>query len=128
MTIHLLSLISLEHFGQIITSLTIIDEIAEPGQLSDIVISNLRLKVPESQGVLEILDPVARLKRVSELLTKEYELLVADLVPGSPEDEPTWYNKTASLLDKFRFIPRLIMLPKSVPKMTSRNSNLSRNP
>ena len=42
--------------------------------------------------------------------TKEYELSVADLVPGSSEDEPTWYNKAAGLLDKFRIIPRLVML------------------
>ena len=42
--------------------------------------------------------------------TKEYELLVSDLVPNIGEDKPTWYNKTAGLLDKFRVIPRLIML------------------
>ena len=42
--------------------------------------------------------------------SKEYELSVADLVPASPEDEPTWYNKTSGVLDKFRVIPRLIML------------------
>ena len=42
--------------------------------------------------------------------SKEYELLVSDLVPSSGEDEATWYNKTAGLLDKFRVIPRLIML------------------
>ena len=42
--------------------------------------------------------------------SKEYELLVADLVPSSGEDEATWYNKTAGMLDKFRVIPRLIMI------------------
>ena len=42
--------------------------------------------------------------------TKEYELLVSDLVPNIGEDKPTWYNKTAGLLDKFRVIPRLIMI------------------
>ena len=42
--------------------------------------------------------------------TKEYELSVADLVPSTGEDEPTWYNKTAGVIDKFRMIPRLIML------------------
>ena len=30
--------------------------------------------------------------------TKEYELLVADLVPSSGEDERTWYNQTAGML------------------------------
>ena len=42
--------------------------------------------------------------------TKEYELLKTDLVAEKGEDEPTWYNKTAGLLDKFRIIPRLVML------------------
>ena len=42
--------------------------------------------------------------------SKEYELLKTDLVADRGEDEPTWYNKTAGVLDKFRAIPRLIML------------------
>ena len=42
--------------------------------------------------------------------TKEYELLVSDLVPSAGEDEPTWSNKIAGQLDKFRVIPRLIMI------------------
>ena len=42
--------------------------------------------------------------------SKEYELLVSDLVPSSGDDETTWYNKTAGLLAKFRVIPRLIMI------------------
>ena len=42
--------------------------------------------------------------------TKEYELAVADLVPQHGQDEPTWYNKTSGIMDKFRLIPRLIMI------------------
>ena len=42
--------------------------------------------------------------------TEEYELKKSDLVPDEGEDAPTWYNKTAGLLDKFRVIPRLVML------------------
>jgi hypothetical protein len=42
--------------------------------------------------------------------TKEYELLKIDLVADRGEDEPTWYNRTAGIIDKFRLIPRLIML------------------
>ena len=42
--------------------------------------------------------------------TEEYELKKSDLVPESGEEAPTWYNKTAGLLDKFRVIPRLVML------------------
>ena len=42
--------------------------------------------------------------------SKEYELLKSDIVPSHPDEEPTWYNKTAGMLDKFRVIPRLMML------------------
>ena len=42
--------------------------------------------------------------------TKEYELAVADIVPATGQDEPTWYNKTSGIMDTFRLIPRLIMV------------------
>ena len=42
--------------------------------------------------------------------TKEYELAKHDLVAPRGEDEPTWYNKTSGIMDKFRLIPRLIMI------------------
>ena len=42
--------------------------------------------------------------------TKEYEVSAENLVPSAPEDAPTWYNKTSGVLDKFRVIPRLVML------------------
>ena len=42
--------------------------------------------------------------------TEEYEIKKSDLIPGSGDDAPTWYNKLAGLIDKFRFIPRLVML------------------
>ena len=42
--------------------------------------------------------------------TKEYELQKSDLVPSAGEDEPTWANKIAGHLDRFRVIPRMIML------------------
>ena len=41
----------------------------------DIIISNLGLKVDITQEILEIDDPVARLKRVTEILSKEVEVL-----------------------------------------------------
>ena len=42
--------------------------------------------------------------------TKEYELLKSDLVPERGDEAPTLSNKIAGMLDKFRLIPRLIML------------------
>ncbi|MGA1868061.1 MAG: endopeptidase La [bacterium] len=49
--------------------------IEDPGKLADIIVGNLNLKVEESQIVLEIIDPVERLKKVNDLLAKELEVL-----------------------------------------------------
>ena len=42
--------------------------------------------------------------------TEEYEVQKSDLIPDSGEEAPTLYNKTAGMMDKFRVIPRLVML------------------
>lgn len=55
--------------------MVIIENIDDPGRLADLVASNLGLKTEQAQEVLEILDPVQRLKRVSEILARETELL-----------------------------------------------------
>jgi len=47
----------------------------EPGRLADLVASNLELKVDKAQQVLELIDPVERLRRIHEFLTKELEVL-----------------------------------------------------
>jgi len=52
----------------------IINNIEDPGRLADLVGSNLRLKISESQRILEQGDPLLRLKLVSDLLTKELEV------------------------------------------------------
>ncbi len=55
-------------------AVAILDSIEEPGRLADLVASNLKLRVEESQQILEIIDPVPRLKKVNEMLSKELEL------------------------------------------------------
>ena len=52
----------------------IINNIEEPGRLADLVGSNLRLKISESQKILETVDPVERLRLVADLLRKELEV------------------------------------------------------
>src|SRR3989441_11917682 len=47
----------------------------DPGRLSDLVASNLDLKVDKAQEVLELLDPVERLRRVHQFMAKEIEVL-----------------------------------------------------
>src|SRR5438105_11397290 len=47
----------------------------DPGRLADLVASNLDLKVDKAQEVLELLEPIDRLRRVHQLMTKEVEVL-----------------------------------------------------
>jgi len=51
------------------------ESLDEPGRLADLLGSNLGLRVQDAQEILEIADPVARLRRVNELLGKEINLL-----------------------------------------------------
>lgn len=53
---------------------SILESIESPGKLADLVASNLRLKVDEAQTILELLDPVKRLTKINEFLTREVEL------------------------------------------------------
>ncbi|MGD2149422.1 MAG: endopeptidase La [Desulfobacterales bacterium] len=52
----------------------VLESIEDPGKLADLVASNLRLKIDESQILLEMIDPVKRLKKVNDLLAREVEL------------------------------------------------------
>jgi ATP-dependent Lon protease len=47
----------------------------DPGRLADLAASNLDLKVDKAQQVLELIDPIDRLRRVHELMAKEMEVL-----------------------------------------------------
>ncbi|VAX23012.1 ATP-dependent protease La Type I, partial [hydrothermal vent metagenome] len=55
--------------------LVIAENLNEPGKLADLMAANLGLKVEDAQTVLEITKPRKRLKKVSELLSREIELL-----------------------------------------------------
>ena len=55
--------------------MVVIENLDDPGRLADMVVSNLGLKVEVTQTVLEVEDPIERLKRVSEILAKEVEVL-----------------------------------------------------
>jgi ATP-dependent Lon protease len=47
----------------------------DAGRLADLAASNLDLKLTEAQGVLETIDPIARLRKVSDLLAREIQVL-----------------------------------------------------
>jgi ATP-dependent Lon protease len=53
----------------------VLESIEDPGRLADLVASNLGLKVEDGHRILEIIDPVERLKSVNELLVKEFQVM-----------------------------------------------------
>ena len=55
-------------------AITILQSIEEPGKLADLVASNLRLNIEDSQQLLEITNPMQRLKKVNNLLSREVQL------------------------------------------------------
>jgi ATP-dependent Lon protease len=55
--------------------LAIIANLEDAGRLADLCASNLDLKVEDAQSVLDIIDPVPRLRKVNDLLNKEIEVL-----------------------------------------------------
>jgi ATP-dependent Lon protease len=55
--------------------LAIIANLDDAGRLADLSASNLELKVEDAQSVLDIFDPVLRLRRVNDLLSKEIDVL-----------------------------------------------------
>jgi ATP-dependent Lon protease len=56
--------------------MVVIENLDDPGRLADLVASNLGLKAEQAQEIMEIGDPVLRLKRISEILSREIELLI----------------------------------------------------
>ena len=61
--------------GELSSDITsILQNVDDPGKLADLVASNLRLKIEESQQLLEVLEPVGRLKKVNDMLSHELEL------------------------------------------------------
>jgi len=67
---------------------SILDNISSPGKLADLVAANLQLKIEDAQHLLEMSDPIQRLKEVNRLLTKEVELsAVQAKIQNDVEDE-----------------------------------------
>lgn len=55
--------------------LAIISNLEDAGRLADLSASNLELKVEDAQSILNISEPVSRLRRVNDLLNKEIDVL-----------------------------------------------------
>lgn len=85
--------------------LLVLDDVSDPGRLSDLIASNLGLKVTEAQKVLELNDPIERLKLVNEILANEFEVLKAQSkIKGSNKDEGAKSQREHFLREQMRAI------------------------
>jgi ATP-dependent Lon protease len=53
----------------------VLQNVEDPGRMADLVASNLTLKLPEAQAILETDDPVERLRKVNQALENEIGIL-----------------------------------------------------
>ncbi len=85
--------------------LSITTNVQSPGRLADLVASNLRLRLEEAQEVLEIEDPIARLRKVDFLLKRELEVssMQAD-IQNPVRDELNGDHREAFLREQLRAI------------------------
>ena len=83
----------------------VLESVDDPGRLADLVASNLDLTVEKAQEILEILEPVERLKALNELLGKEVQVLTMQAkIQSQAKDEMTRSQREYFLREQMRAI------------------------
>ena len=83
----------------------VLESVDDPGRLADLVASNLELTVEKAQEILEILDPVERLKTLNELLGKEVQVLTMQAkIQSQAKEEITKTQREYFLREQMRAI------------------------
>lgn len=81
--------------------------VEDPIRLADLVVANLRLKVKEAQEIHEINDPIQRLQKVNEYLTRELQLsTVQAKIQSEAKEEMTRTQREYYLREQLRAIKR----------------------
>ncbi len=85
--------------------LSVTSSVDDPSRLADLVASNLRLRIEEAQEVLEILDPLDRLRKIDSLLRRELAVsnMQAEILTQARE-EMTRSQREAFLREQLRTI------------------------
>jgi ATP-dependent Lon protease len=83
----------------------VLESVDDPGRLADLVASNLDLTVEKAQEILEIFDPVERLKALNELLEKEVQVLTMQAkIQSQAKEEITKTQREYFLREQMRAI------------------------
>nr|MCR5854820.1 endopeptidase La [Thermodesulfobacteriota bacterium] len=86
---------------------TVIQSIEEPGRLADLITVYLKLKVKTAQDLLETLDGVERLKKVSEILVQEIEITtLQNKIQSEAQEEIGRSQREYFLREQLRAIKR----------------------
>ncbi|MDY6905651.1 MAG: endopeptidase La [Thermodesulfobacteriota bacterium] len=84
---------------------TILENLDDPGKLADLIASNLKLKTEEAQELLELTDPIKRLKRINEILSREIDLsTVQAKIHSNVKDEISKSQRDYYLREQMRAI------------------------
>ncbi len=85
--------------------LLILDDVTDPARLSDLIASNLDLKVGDAQRVLETHDPKERLILVNQILANELEVLQMQVeIRNTAKDEMSKSQREYFLREQMRAI------------------------
>lgn len=85
--------------------LMILEDIKDAGRLADLVASNLNLHVAEAQSILEILDPMERLHRINDILSRELEILaMQNKIKSTAKEEISKTQKEYFLREQIKAI------------------------
>ena len=83
----------------------VLESVDDPGRLADLVASNLDLTVEKAQEILEIFDPIERLKVLSEVLGKEVQVLTMQAkIQSQAKEEITKTQREYFLREQMRAI------------------------
>ncbi len=85
--------------------LLVLDDVQDPGKMADLIASNLGIKVPDAQRVLETHDHKERLKLVNEILLAELEVLqMQSKIRTQAKDEMTKTQREYFFREQMRTI------------------------
>jgi ATP-dependent Lon protease len=85
--------------------LLVLDTIDEPGRFADVACANLGLQVGKAQEILEVVDPIERLKKLSEIIGKEIQLLnMQAKILSQAKDEMTKSQRDYFLREQIKAI------------------------
>ncbi|MCH7708928.1 MAG: endopeptidase La, partial [Myxococcales bacterium] len=85
--------------------LSVTANVHEPGRLADLVAAHLQLRTAEAQELLEITDPLARLRKVDALLKRELEVTTVQAeIQSQAQDEMSRGQREAYLREQLRAI------------------------